>query len=61
VGDHETPQAAQDIGERWAAQGRTAVLAVPSAVIPQEQDFLLNPSHPQFLQIQVHRAEAVPF
>ena len=36
-----------------------AVLAVPSAIIPQELSYLLNPRHPHFKHIQIGRP--VPF
>jgi RES domain-containing protein len=36
---------------------RTAVLAVPSVVIPGETNYILNPAHPDFRRVVVHRAE----
>ena len=35
----------QAIGTDWARRGSSAVLAVPSAVIPAETNYLLNPLH----------------
>jgi RES domain-containing protein len=49
------------IGERWLKQGRTAVLSVPSVVIPRERNFIINPSHVDFKWIQVGRSEAFSF
>ena len=43
----------QQIGTEWARSARSPVLAVPSAVIPSETNYLLNPQHPAFNQIQV--------
>jgi len=43
----------QQIGSEWARSSRSAVLAVPSAVIPSETNYLLNPQHPAFAQIQI--------
>ncbi|MCX9156372.1 RES family NAD+ phosphorylase [Niveibacterium sp. 24ML] len=43
----------QQIGSEWARSARSAVLAVPSAVIPSETNYLLNPLHPAFHQIQI--------
>jgi RES domain-containing protein len=34
------------IGDEWLASNRTAVLAVPSAIMPEEFNFLVNPLHP---------------
>ncbi|WP_404982628.1 RES family NAD+ phosphorylase [Caballeronia sp. LZ031] len=35
----------------WAQKRRSAVLAVPSAVVPAETNYLLNPGHPEFVRI----------
>lgn len=34
------------IGEDWARRRDTAILSVPSAVIPEERNHLINPKHP---------------
>ena len=41
------------IGDAWVKQARSAVLAVPSAIIEEESNFLLNPAHPEFSQIKI--------
>jgi len=33
--------------------GKTAVLEVPSAVIPRECNYLLNPAHPHLTRVRV--------
>ena len=38
----------QKIGGDWFKRGASAVLVVPSAVIPAESNCLLNPLHPAF-------------
>ena len=43
----------QEIGDRWAAEHRSAVLEVPSAVVPAESNFLLNALHRDFAKIAV--------
>jgi RES domain-containing protein len=55
------PDALADIGMRWLRDATTAVLAVPSAVIPQETNYLLDPRHPGFAAIRVRRAERFVF
>jgi len=45
------------IGRAWIARGKSAVLAVPSAVMPAETNYLLNPLHPDFGQIQIEKAQ----
>jgi RES domain-containing protein len=44
--------ATADLGTAWASSLRTAVLRVPSAVIPAEHNYILNPQHPDFATIQ---------
>ncbi len=47
------------LGTRWADALETAVLQVPSVVVPPESNFILNPRHPDFSRI-VARAP-IPF
>jgi RES domain-containing protein len=49
----ESPPAiqVQQVGNDWVASGRSAVLRVPSALLPQEANYLLNPLHADFAKI----------
>lgn len=49
------PVGLQKIGDEWVINGLSAVLAVPSAVIPQEDNYLLNPAHSDFKRIRISR------
>jgi len=40
--------ATQDIGRKWIKSARTAVLEVPSAIVPAEVLYVLNPKHRDF-------------
>ena len=51
--------ATQRIGDEWLASGRGLALVVPSAIVPEESNYLLNPAQPAFGRINVGRA--VPF
>ncbi len=46
------PEAAE-AGRRWAAAGRTALLRVPSALVPSEANWVVNPRHPDAARISV--------
>lgn len=46
-------EALQRLGADWFQLGSTAVLAVPSAVIPAETNYLLNPTHRDFARVQI--------
>lgn len=49
----------QQLGSDWVLKQASAVLQVPSALIPLEFNYLLNPSHPEFARIVW--ADPVPF
>jgi RES domain-containing protein len=48
-------------GERWFRESRTAVLSVPSAVIPHERNFALNPLHADFARLTIRSPEPFAF
>ena len=41
------------IGAEWATKRSAAVLAVPSAIVPPESNYLLNPLHADFKRIKI--------
>jgi RES domain-containing protein len=55
------PPALTLIGEQWFRSSRTAVLSVPSVVIPHERNSVLNPTHRAFAQIVIGRSESFSF
>lgn len=55
------PDALRDLGSRWAEQLKSAVLAVPSVIIPHEPNYLLNPRHHDFKKIRVGRPQPFSF
>lgn len=56
--DTPVPECLAVKGREWLDNRRTAVLKVPSAItIPVEANFLLNPEHPDFQQIQINQPE----
>lgn len=52
---------AQEFGAAWAREGRSAVLRVPSAVVPGEFNFLLHPAHPDFKHVKLGPAQPFSF
>lgn len=44
---HASPET-RAVGDRWLDAGTTPILGVPSVVIPEEWNYVLNPRHPQF-------------
>lgn len=51
----------QQLGDAWLDGMKSAVLAVPSSIIPNEQNFLLNVQHPDFQKIKLLQTEGFVF
>lgn len=54
------PAKLREIGNRWARQQRSLILSVPSAIVPRERVFLLNPRHPGFRRARIGRPLPFP-
>jgi len=52
-------QKLQAIGAEWARKRKASVLAVPSAIVPRESNYLLNPLHPAFKRINISKPSTV--
>lgn len=55
------PDSTRTLGARWVADGSSAVLAVPSAIVHIETIFILNPRHPDFRRITIGNASEFRF
>ena len=51
----------QIIGDDFVEQGEAAVLKVPSSIVPQECNYLINPNHPEAKRITVGSASPMIF
>ena len=51
----------RELGTTWAHSMETVILVVPSAVLPREQNYLINPQHPDFGRVTFHDAETFFF
>lgn len=47
------PPAVQQLGDAWLKSGVSAVLKVPSAVIPSEFNYILDPEHSDFGSVAI--------
>lgn len=47
------PISTRQVGDAWIRRARCAILAVPSVIIPEEPNYLLNPAHPDFRKITI--------
>lgn len=48
--------ASMQFGTRWAREKRSLVLYVPSAIVPEETNGVLNPHHPEFVSVRMEIA-----
>jgi RES domain-containing protein len=53
------PDQPREFGNAWLAARRSALLQVPSVVVPPARNMLINPLHPNAAQITI--AEITPF
>ena len=51
----------RSLGADWIGGLATALLSVPSAVIPQERNYLVNPAHPDFAQVALAAPQPFTF
>ncbi|MFM9984123.1 MAG: RES family NAD+ phosphorylase [Flavobacteriales bacterium] len=61
--DWKSPQssACKVLGEAWINQSGSAVLRVPSSLIVEEFNFLINPAHPDFNRISIQAVSSFLF
>ena len=55
------PASLQQLGDAWVRAGDSAILAVPSVIISNERNYLLNPKQPEFAKIKIGKAEDFAF
>lgn len=47
----------QYIGDQWITEGKYCLLQIPSVIIPQEWNYVINPTHPQAKDIKIINTE----
>jgi len=46
-------RALREVGDEWLQSGCSLALRVPSAVVPAEENVLVNPEHPEFEAVTI--------
>jgi RES domain-containing protein len=59
--DDIPPPELRVLGDRWLNEQKSAALKVPSAVIPVEFNYVLNPLHKDFEKIEIAEPLSFPF
>ena len=47
----------QEMGKSWLESKQSLVLRVPSAIVPNDSNFLINPLHPVFSSLEIGRTQ----
>jgi RES domain-containing protein len=55
------PESVRKIGDRWVQNQESVLLQVPSAIIPFEYNYLINPSLPDFERLVIHSPQKFYF
>jgi RES domain-containing protein len=58
---YPAPQSLRAIGDQWLEEKRSAVLSVPSVIVPVERLYLFNPLHADFRKIVIAEPQEFPF
>jgi len=53
--------AVQHVGDIWIAEASSAVLQVPSVIVPNEWNYMLNPAHSDFAKITIGPKQVAKF
>jgi RES domain-containing protein len=56
-----TPASVRSIGDQWVQSGRSVVLQVPSVIVPDESNYLIDVQHPQFSKLRIGKPQAFRF
>jgi RES domain-containing protein len=49
------PPSIQSLGDAWVKAADSVILAVPSVIIPDELNYLINPNHKDFNKIKIEK------
>lgn len=55
------PEFPQVFGDAWLNEERTPVLQVPSAIVPESPNFLINPAHAAAVGVRIVRCRGFAF
>lgn len=58
---YPAPRTTRLLGDEWIAEEKSAVLQVPSVIIPAESNYLLNPLHPDFKDLIIGSTRAFAY
>jgi RES domain-containing protein len=54
-------ESTQKIGQKWIERTKHIILKIPSTVIKEEHNYLINPAHPDFSAIEIGKPQRFEF
>jgi RES domain-containing protein len=57
---HPPPRSTQAIGDKWVSSAESAMLRVPSVVVPVESNYVVNPGHSDFRRLRIGKPVGFP-
>lgn len=54
-------EGARRVGDAWVKAQASVALSVPSVIVPEERNYLLNPAHPQFSELDIEAPKTFRF
>ena len=48
------PSRLRELGKAWLDAGEVALMRVPSVIVPEEPNYLINPRHADFSRLAIH-------
>ena len=59
--EYPPPRSTQELGTDWVKSGSSAVLRVPSVLVPEEKNYILNPAHGDFASVSISEPRPLEF
>lgn len=59
--DFADPEKVRTIGASWLSEQRSCLLKVPSAILPEAANILINPQHPDADKLKIETTTRYPF
>lgn len=58
---YQDQQWSKEVGDLWLQNNGSLLMSVPSAIVPAEKNYLINPAHPEASSVKVIHLEPFQF
>ncbi|MDA8138097.1 MAG: RES family NAD+ phosphorylase [Desulfobacteraceae bacterium] len=56
---HPIPDQTQQLGKAWLEENQYLALKVPSSVVPNDSNYVINPLHPEFASLKIGKPQSL--